>query len=80
MEAHGLRIGIDWNPLLFVHDEIQVETRPGMYMHDDGTEERICELAGRLAAEAIKDAGEILELRVPLVGSPSIGKTWKDTH
>jgi hypothetical protein len=79
MEEHGLKIRVDWNPLLFVHDELQVETRPGT-IQVDGAEVKICELAGRLASQAITEAGEILGLRVPLVGSAAIGKTWKDTH
>lgn len=78
MEGHGLKIRVDWNPLLFVHDELQIEINdsiPGWTR-----EERPSELAGRLAAESIKEAGEILGLRVPLVGSASVGRSWRDTH
>lgn len=69
MESHGLQIRVHWNPLLFVHDELQIEC-----------EEQHSELARRLAAEAIKEAGEMLNLRVPLVGSSAVGSSWRDTH
>lgn len=84
MEAHGLVIRVDWNPLLHVHDELQVEVAPGTIQYTgpsgETLEEPKVELARRLATQAIKEAGEVLELRVPLIGSASIGTSWRDTH
>ncbi len=79
MESHGLKIRVDWNPLLFVHDEVQTEVRPGKRTVN-GEEIDNSELTRRLATEAIKEAGEILQLNVPLLGSGSVGKSWRDTH
>lgn len=52
-----------------VHDEWQIETEP---THAD--------LLGPIAADAIRLAGESFNLRCPLSGSFSVGKTWADTH
>lgn len=68
-EEAGLSIRRDWDPVLFVHDEIQIEC-------NESDSERIRELAERSIAEA----GKLLRFNVPLVGSGAIGKTWADTH
>jgi DNA polymerase-1 len=52
-----------------VHDEWQIET-----------EEEIADDVGRIAAEAIKRAGEHFKFRCPLAGSYGIGRNWKETH
>lgn len=52
-----------------VHDEWQMEVRPG---YED--------IVGKAAVESIKEAGEHFKLRCPLAGEYKYGKTWKDTH
>jgi DNA polymerase I-like protein with 3'-5' exonuclease and polymerase domains len=52
-----------------VHDEWQIE------VHKEDAE-----TVGRMAVEAIKEAGEVLQLRCPLTGEYRIGKTWAETH
>lgn len=52
-----------------VHDEVQLTCHPD-----------ITEKVAELGAWSIQRAGEVLEVRCPLVGSADIGKTWADTH
>lgn len=52
-----------------VHDEWQIEVA-----------EKDADTVGKLAVEAIKEAGVVLGLRCPLDGDYKVGKTWKDTH
>jgi DNA polymerase I-like protein with 3'-5' exonuclease and polymerase domains len=52
-----------------VHDEWQIETTK-----DKG------ELVGRLAVEAITEAGVVFKLRCPLSGEYKVGNNWKETH
>lgn len=70
LQGRGFVPGVDYEFLLNVHDEWQVGHRP--------------EIAGdvaRLGTEAIARAGEVLNLRCPLVGTASKpGHSWKDTH
>lgn len=53
----------------WIHDEIQVEVP-----------EENAELVGRLAVQAIRLTGEVLNLAVPLDGEYNIGNSWKETH
>lgn len=55
--------------MLNVHDEAQFEVKPGF-------EEEV----GTMFVDAIKWAGDHLNLRVALDGEWKAGKTWKDTH
>lgn len=52
-----------------VHDELQFEC-----------DEEIAEEVGKALVDAIKIAGERLQVRMPLDGEYKIGKTWADTH
>lgn len=52
-----------------IHDEWQIET----------TEETANEV-GRLAADAIRRAGEHFKFRCPLSGSFGVGRNWAETH
>jgi DNA polymerase I len=54
---------------LWVHDEFQIESRPA-YADD----------VGRTMVNAIRLAGEKLELRVKLDGAFKVGTTWAETH
>lgn len=69
MEEEGLRINVDWFPALHVHDELQVNSK----------EENV-ETTRRLAAEAVRRAGEMLRINVPLVGHAQSGPNWSATH
>lgn len=52
-----------------VHDEWQIEVR-----------KEEADTVGKLAVEAIKEAGEVLQLRCPLTGEYRVGQTWAETH
>jgi DNA polymerase-1 len=52
-----------------IHDEWQVTTHPD-----------VSAKVAELGKWSITRAGELLEVRCPLVGDASIGKTWEDTH
>ncbi|MBP5855692.1 hypothetical protein KAJ83_01625 [Marivibrio halodurans] len=62
-------IGRDWAYCANVHDEFQIEAKPG-----------IAELIGKTASWAIEEAGRSLNLRVPMTGSHDIGDNWSETH
>lgn len=52
-----------------IHDEFQIQTK-----------EQHAATIGQLAAESIRSAGELLEVRCPLSGSFSVGANWAETH
>ena len=52
-----------------VHDEWQIEVP-----------QEDAERVGKMAVEAIKEAGEYFKLRCPLTGEYHVGNSWKDTH
>jgi len=52
-----------------VHDEWQIEVR-----------EDQADLVGKLGVEAIREAGETLNLKCPLDGEYKIGDNWSETH
>ena len=52
-----------------VHDEWQIECKPND-----------AETVGKLAVESIKEAGVHFNLRCPLDGEFTSGRTWKETH
>jgi DNA polymerase I-like protein with 3'-5' exonuclease and polymerase domains len=60
---------IDAHYVANVHDEWQMEV-----------EEEEAEKVGRLAVEAIEEAGRYFNLRCPVTGEWNVGNTWKDTH
>lgn len=52
-------------------------------IHDEGqqdTDPKDAEEVGKLAVQCLKDAGEFLNMRVPLDGEYKIGETWAQTH
>ena len=61
----GLRFGFVAN----VHDEWQMECS-----------ESCAEEIGKMAADAMREAGEAYNLRCPLAGSFGLGSTWAETH
>ena len=60
---------LDYMKVGDIHDEWQFD------VHPDHAEE-----LGKLACEAMIEAGERLEMRVPIEGDYQIGKTWAETH
>ena len=52
-----------------VHDEWQIEVP-----------QEDAEVVGKMAVEAIEEAGKHFNLRCPLTGEYHVGNTWKDTH
>jgi DNA polymerase I-like protein with 3'-5' exonuclease and polymerase domains len=69
IQDSGFKPGVDYEFLLNVHDEWQVECRPD-----------IAEKIGRLGCLAITEAGKNFNFRCPLTGSFDIGDTWADCH
>lgn len=59
----------DYEFVANIHDEFQTDTK-----------EDIAQDIGKLAANAIKRAGETFRLRCPLSGAYEVGKNWKETH
>lgn len=60
---------IDVHFVANVHDEWQMEVEQGKE-----------EVVGKMAVEAIEEAGRYFNLRCPLTGEWNAGLTWKDTH
>ena len=61
--------GIDYEFMLNIHDEWQVECKP-----------EIADKVGKLGCLAITAAGVNFKFRCPLTGSYDIGDTWADCH
>jgi DNA polymerase-1 len=59
----------DYEFILNVHDEWQIETKP-----------EIADEVGRTAVAAIRAAGEHFKFPCPLDGEYKIGRTWAETH
>jgi DNA polymerase I-like protein with 3'-5' exonuclease and polymerase domains len=69
MALDGLEWGKDYAVIGWIHDEFQIECRPGL-------EERV----GHGAVAAITAAGSALGFRCPLDGEFRSGSTWAETH
>jgi hypothetical protein len=69
LAAHGLKLLIDYNQVLWIHDELQFEHRPGLG-----------ELFKRLSDEAVKEAGKMLGLRGTLRTETKTGVNWAECH
>lgn len=67
--AAGFVWGEDYVQVAHVHDEFQFEAR-----------KEIADELGRLAVEAIKQAGVDLGFRCPLDGEYKVGDNWYETH
>ena len=63
------KAGVEYKFVVNVHDEWQIETKKE---HAD--------LVGKLAVEAIREAGRVYNLFCPLDGEYKIGNNWKETH
>lgn len=61
--------GLDVIPLLNVHDEVQLSAI-----------EEEAQDVGRLAADAIRAAGDYYGFRCPLAGDYDVGTNWSQTH
>ena len=60
---------IDAHFVVNVHDEYQLEVI-----------EKDADRVGKMGVEAIKEAGEALNMRCPLTGEYRVGYNWKETH
>jgi DNA polymerase I len=69
IKENPYKLGVDYALCANVHDEFQVECRPG-----------IAEKIGKHAQESIKKAGQVLKFKVTLDGEYAIGDNWGDTH
>lgn len=69
LEKHIRRVGLDSLKVGDIHDEWQYDVSP-----NDAREH------ARLSIQSIREAGEELNLNVPLDGSAKEGRTWAETH
>jgi len=69
LRERGLVLLQDWKPVLHVHDEWQITSRP-----------EASPLVAEIAAGSIRRSGEHFAFRCRLDGKAKIGKTWADTH
>lgn len=69
LQARGYVPGVDYEFVLNVHDEWQIECWPDIAVE-----------IGEAAIAAIKSAGDHYDFRCPLSGAYKIGQTWAETH
>lgn len=69
LQAEGLKFGIDYEFVLFVHDELQIEIKP-----------KHIELIQRLAEKAFIDAGTYFNFKCPIASESKVGTNWAETH
>lgn len=69
LERHIRRKGLDSLKVGDIHDEWQYDVLPS-----DAKEHAL------LSVQAIREAGEDLNLNVPLDGTAKEGRTWAETH
>ena len=69
IQDSGFKPGIDYEFMLNIHDEWQVECRP-----------EIADKISRLGCLAITEAGKNFNFRCPLTGSYDVGDNWADCH
>ena len=70
LQQKGLKPGVDYEFVLNVHDEWQIEVPT----------KEIADEVGRTAVAAIRAAGEYFKFPCPLDGEYKIGRTWAETH
>ena len=63
------RYNIPYKLVVNVHDEFQIEVP-----------ENFADVVGKAAVRAIKNAGEVLDLRCPLDAEYNVGNNWAETH
>ena len=61
--------GIDYTPLAFVHDEVQLSVHPDQ-----------ADMAGQITTLAMKDVHHQLKFRCNLDSEFQIGNSWADCH
>lgn len=66
---HGYKPGEDYEFLLNIHDEWQIECRP-----------EIADRVGEFCVLALEAAGDALGFRCPITGQYQIGNNWAETH
>ena len=72
--------------LVLLHDNIRKEKLNANFVanvHDEWQLEvdaKDADTVGKMAVEAIEEAGVVLKLRCPLTGEYRIGKSWAETH
>lgn len=69
LQKMGWKPGVDYEFLLNIHDEFQLET----------TESK-AEFLAATCIEAIRKAGKHFNLRVPMEGDAVVGTNWAETH
>lgn len=68
--THELKeAGIPYKLLAWVHDEVQLETKP-----------QYGEKVGQIVADCARKAGEVLKFRCPVAAEYRVGKNWHDCH
>jgi DNA polymerase-1 len=69
LHEEGYVPGVDYEFCANVHDEWQIDVR-----------EELAHTIGKLAADAIRLAGEAYNFPCPLAGNYDVGVTWAETH
>jgi DNA polymerase I-like protein with 3'-5' exonuclease and polymerase domains len=69
LQMQGYVPGEDYEFVLNVHDEFQIEAKP-----------EIADIVGQTVVRSIKEAGDHFNFRCPLDGEYKIGRSWKETH
>lgn len=76
LRADGLTLGTDFNQSAWVHDELQIECRPGLWADQQKGVHRV----GEAAKRAIQETGPVFNFRCPLDGEYKVGRSWAMTH
>lgn len=83
MKENGFIHGVHYHQAAFVHDELQVRVKKNVdtvkLIEVDGKKHFEC-LVGKLCVQAIVETGVKLNLRIPLTGEYSVGKSYAETH
>jgi DNA polymerase I-like protein with 3'-5' exonuclease and polymerase domains len=69
LQEQGYEPGEDFEFVLNIHDEFQIEAKP-----------EIADIVGQTAVRSIREAGQHFNFRCPLAGEYKIGASWKETH
>lgn len=74
LEQNGIILLEDWLPVLHVHDETQDELK---VKDEDG---QVTSKFTGLVAQCFRASGETFGFRIPITGTPSVGRNWAETH
>ena len=69
LHDEGLTYGVDWQQHAFVHDEVQLSSRPG-----------VSEKVKELSLKSFIESGNDFNFRVPIEGDAKLGSCWHETH